>query len=299
MVYCYYLQKKLGILLLTILMIATSSTAYAETIIQNTNDLYYKTLKKKLVNDNHYSQYVGELYSDNRIVFDSKGIGLFFVHNEGTLNYESFANKTSIWRARKYIEKHDQHFTTVEKNFGVDKTVITAIILVETGLGTYMGKRLVINTLSTMAALTDPDIRELLWTSIKDENRISREKFEIKADKKSIWAYNELKAFIKYVNRENLDPYNVYGSYAGAMGIAQFMPSNILSFAKDGNGDGKIDLLNHCDAIASIASYLKHYGWHSDIKGKKARKVLYEYNHSSYYVDILMKISDLLKEENG
>ncbi len=299
MVYCCFFQKKLGILLFTMFMIATSSIAYAETVENNTNDLYFKTLKQKLMKDNYYSPYLNTLYSDKKVVFDSEGIGLFFIHNEGKLNYETFANKTSIWRAGKYLKKHDQHLTDVEKNFGVDKTVITAIILVETGLGTYMGKRLVLNTLSTMAALDDPVVRELLWTSIKDENRISREKFEVKADKKSAWAYDELKAFIKYVNRENLDPYNVYGSYAGAMGIAQFMPSNILNFAKDGNGDGKINLLNHSDAITSIASYLKHYGWHSEIKKHKAQKVLYKYNHSSYYVDILMRISALLKGKNG
>ena len=166
-------------------------------------------------------------------------------------------------------------------------------------MGTYVGKRLVINTLSTMAAIADPEIRNLLWDSIKDENRISRAKFEIKADKKSAWAYDELKAFIKYVNREKLDPYTLYGSYAGAMGIAQFMPTNILKFAKDGNGDGKINLLDHSDAILSVASYLKHYGWHPGIDDAEARKVLFEYNHSSYYVDILMRIFKLLEGKNG
>ena len=259
----------------------------------------FNTLKQRLVDDGFYSPYIDRLYAGKVVDFDSEGIGLFFVHNEGSLNYESFANKTSIWRAKKYLKKHKKHLGNVEKKFGVDKTIITAIILVETGLGTYVGKREVINTLSTMAALSDPDMRQHLWVSIKDDKRLPRERFDAKADSKSAWAYKELKAFIKYVNREKLDPHKVYGSYAGALGIAQFMPTNILSFAKDGNGDGKINLLNHSDAISSIASYLKHYGWHTDIEKDKAQKVLYEYNHSTYYVDILMRISSLLKGKNG
>lgn len=299
MVYSRFVQKKLMVILLILCVAGAGSTLYAETIEQNPNNIYFKSLQDRLGKDGFHQPYLDTLYSNENIAFDSEGIGLFFIHNEGSLNYESFANKTSIWRAGKYLKKHNRHFTKVEKNFGVDKTVITAIILVETGLGTYMGKRRVINTLSTMAAISDPKIRELLWTSIKDEKRISRPKFEVKADKKSAWAYNELKAFITYVNRENLDACEVYGSYAGAMGIAQFMPSNILSFAKDGNGDGRVNLLNHSDAITSIASYLKHYGWHSEIDKNKAEKVLYEYNHSSYYVDILMRISKLLKGKNG
>ena len=87
----------------------------------------------------------------------------------------------------------------------------------------------------------------------------------------------------------------VNGSYAGALGIAQFIPSSIQAFGKDGNNDGCIDLFDHADAIASIAHYLKHYGWHSAIDPKSARKVIYHYNHSSYYVDTVLKITGLLK----
>jgi membrane-bound lytic murein transglycosylase B len=124
-------------------------------------------------------------------------------------------------------------------------------------------------------------------------------KFQAKADRKSAWAYKELKALIRYAEKEKFDTIDIMGSYAGAMGIAQFMPSNALAYAKDGNNDGAIDLFIHADAIASIANYLKQFGWHPEIKKKKAKKVLYAYNHSRYYVDILMKISELLKEQGS
>ena len=79
------------------------------------------------------------------------------------------------------------------------------------------------------------------------------------------------------------------------MGISQFMPSNILIFAEDGDNDGRIDLFTHADAIASVANYLKQNGWRRGIDRKKARKVVWTYNHSDYYVNIIFKISDKLK----
>ena len=100
---------------------------------------------------------------------------------------------------------------------------------------------------------------------------------------------------MQYTEREKIDPSHVRGSYAGALGISQFMPSNILIFAEDGDNDGRIDLFTHADAIASVANYLKRHGWHPGIGKEKAYKVVWSYNHSNYYVDIIFKISDLLK----
>ena len=88
----------------------------------------------------------------------------------------------------------------------------------------------------------------------------------------------------------------VTGSYAGAMGISQFMPSNALKLARDGNGDGRTDLFDHADAISSVASYLKHYGWRPDQSEKQAYKVLLRYNYSRYYANTILKVAGLLAE---
>jgi membrane-bound lytic murein transglycosylase B len=87
----------------------------------------------------------------------------------------------------------------------------------------------------------------------------------------------------------------VPGSIAGAIGYAQFMPSNILAYGKDGNDDGNVDLLNQADSMASIAYFLKRHGWRPGISRKKAEKVIYHYNHSEYYVQAILKIANLLK----
>jgi membrane-bound lytic murein transglycosylase B len=72
------------------------------------------------------------------------------------------------------------------------------------------------------------------------------------------------------------------------------MPSNILKLAVDGDENGKVDLFTHADAIFSVANYLQHHGWKPGLSPEEARKVLFAYNHSTYYVDVLMKLSQSL-----
>lgn len=255
----------------------------------------FEQLKKRLVADGFDEEKINQLYKSTDVFFETRGVTLYFMHSESRLNYNQFTSKKLIKKARKYMDRHKDAFARAEKNFGVDKEVITAIILVETKFGTYLGSKSIINSLSTMAALSDKGPREYLWNRIPSDRRITREKFDKKADQKANWAYKELKAFLTYTERENIEPVDVIGSYAGAMGIAQFMPSNALTIAKDGNDDGQVDLFNHDDAISSIASYLKRYGWKPGIDKDKAYKVVYHYNHSKYYVKTVLKITDLLK----
>ena len=143
-------------------------------------------------------------------------------------------------------------------------------MLVETRLGTYLGESSILNTLSTLAASDSSYVKEKIWDFIPQKRRYKRDKFEEKAIKKSEWAYKELMAYLKFTEKEGIDPFSIKGSYAGAFGISQFMPSNALTLAKDGNNDGKTDLFDTPDAIASIANYLKNYGWKPGISEEDA-----------------------------
>ena len=277
-------------LALAIIFSIQAGMAYAES-----EPGYFTALQKRLIADDFNADLINDIFESSAINFDIDGISAYFRHRESTLNYDQFLSAKSIRSARDYMASHEEKLSKVEKEYNVDKSVITAIMLVETRLGTYVGNRSVINTLATMAALTDPQVRERFWNNLPADVDITREKFKKKADRKSKWAYRELKAFIEYVDSENFDPHDIQGSYAGAMGIAQFMPSNILIFAEDGNGDGRINLFDHGDAIASIANYLKHYGWKPGLSREEAGDVIYHYNHSKYYVNTILKIADKLK----
>jgi membrane-bound lytic murein transglycosylase B len=255
----------------------------------------FETLQKKLKTDGFDPERIDALYQNPKVLFDHRSVSSFFMHSEGRLNYNQFATSKSVRKAKKYQHTYAETLARIEKKYRVDKEVITAIILVETRLGKMLGNSRVLNTLSTMAVLENKDARQDLWRLIPADRRLSREQFEKKADRKSGWAYQELKALLRYAFAEGIDPTTIRGSYAGAMGICQFMPSNINRLAADGNSDGHIDLFNHDDAIASVANYLKHHGWKPGLTRQKAHKVIRRYNNSRPYADTILKVANLLR----
>jgi membrane-bound lytic murein transglycosylase B len=276
------------IVILLLLSIAIDTSAFEEY-------RHFNSLKRRLVADGFEKQNIDNLYKDADVAFADKIAGSYFRHREGKLNYKQFTEKKAISKATAYMAEHNDALAKARKIYGVDESVITAILLVETRLGTYVGANPVVSTLSTIASLENHINRDILWREQLKGHKVSRKKYDRKAVKKARWAYKELKAFLTYTKREGLDPLTVVGSYAGAVGFAQFMPTNILSLGVDGNQDGSVDLFTHPDAIASIANYLKNSGWKPGLDRKKAYKVVWRYNHSRYYVNTVLDISDLLK----
>jgi len=133
-----------------------------------------------------------------------------------------------------FLNKHKTTLSKVEAQYGVPKEYIVAIIGVETVYGANVGKYPVFDTLTTLGF---------------EKNR--RNKFFKK----------QLKHFMRLSQTEKFNPKNVYGSYAGAIGLGQFMPSNYAAYGVDFNGDGRITMQQGQDAIASIANYFKKNGW--------------------------------------
>lgn len=133
-----------------------------------------------------------------------------------------------------YLNKFRSTFKKVEKEYGIPKEYIVAIIGVESAYGKNIGKFPVFDTLTTLSF---------------EENR--RNKFFKK----------QLEEFILLSYKHKVNPKNIKGSYAGAVGLGQFMPSSYKHFGVDFNKDGKVSLQNPQDAIASIANYLKENGW--------------------------------------
>jgi len=259
------------------------------------NSDHFQALQQKLITDGFNSDKITRLYNRPQVFFETDGVTILFTYSEAKVDYDQFANNWSIDKAKKYMHQHREELNRFEKAYGVDSRVITAILLVETGLGKNVGKRSALNSLSSLASLMYPDVRRTIYKQIPEAKRPLQKKFEKSAKRRSKWAYAELKAFLKYAYQEGFDPAQIPGSFAGAMGYAQFMPSNILAYGKDGNDDGTIDLLTHSDSMASIANFLKRHGWKPGISRKKQEKVIYHYNHSDYYVKTILKIAERLK----
>jgi membrane-bound lytic murein transglycosylase B len=159
-----------------------------------------------------------------------------------------------IKQGKDFMRKYRTTFRKVERKYGVPAEYIAAIIGIESAYGKNVGKYPVFDTLATLA-------------------------FE-KSRRNKFFKY-ELEKFILLSYRQNFNPKNVKGSYAGAIGLGQFMPSNYEAYGVDFNNDGKISLQNPIDAIASIANYLKQNGWR---RGEKvATRVSYNGNRFKRY----------------
>lgn len=286
-------DKKFQIFIISLVFIFLGTGASGA--VKKNNNHHFEPLQNKLIQDGFDSEKIKSLYKQPQVKFEADGIILLFTYSESKVNYDQFSNDWSIRRAKKYQEKYKDDLARTEKAYGVDKNVITAILLVESSLGKTLGTRSALNTLSTLASLMYPEARSELYTMIPKAKKTSRKKYEKSATRKSKWAYGELKALLEYADQEGFDPAEMPGSFAGAMGLAQFMPTSVLAYGKDGDNDGTIDLLTHADAMASIANYLKRHGWRPGISRKKAEKVIYHYNHSEYYVKAILKIAKRLE----
>ena len=256
----------------------------------------FGNLPERLIADGVDPNLVRSIYQDSRAKVELEVIAGNLVRSEATLDYGQFLSPYSVNKAARYLMRYSQTLEGAKQGFGVEPEVVVAVLMVETALGTYPGKYLAVNVLSTMAASEDGEIREKVLASLTEEQRNmqSTEVISKRLTKRATRGYRELKALITYVKNNDIDPFSVRGSSEGAIGIPQFLPSNIEYYGRDGDGDGRIDLFNHHDAIASVAFFLQAHRW-GKAQGDKAKKnVLLYYNRSSYYADTVYTLAQRL-----
>jgi membrane-bound lytic murein transglycosylase B len=146
---------------------------------------------------------------------------------------QRIAAGVAFWRA------NEQRLAEAEARWGVPAEIVVGIIGVETYYGRITGNFRVLDALATLAFDFPPGRRD-----------------------RSAFFADELEAFFAWCAREGVDPQEPKGSYAGAMGLPQFMPSSVLRWALDFDGDDHIDLRNSpADVVGSVAHYLASFGW--------------------------------------
>jgi membrane-bound lytic murein transglycosylase B len=178
----------------------------------------------------------------------------------------------------------------------VPEEVVVSIMLVETGLGKNMGSKKAFNVLASMAVTQDLDkIRVFLpYDLLTPANEgYARARCREKAD----WAYHELKSLLRYAEKNKMDPLEIPGSIFGAIGLCQFMPSNISSYGVDTDGDGRIDLFAMDDALHSIGKYLRKHGWKCQMSRKNQHRVVMAYNHSHVYANTVLSVAEKLRSK--
>ncbi|HRQ66012.1 MAG TPA: lytic murein transglycosylase B [Xanthomonadaceae bacterium] len=146
-----------------------------------------------------------------------------------------FMTRKRIEDGVAFLHQHREALAATEARFGVPAEMVVAILGVETSYGGNTGRHLVLDALVTLGFYYPP--RQAFFS-------------------------RELGQLFVLAGEQDLDIASLNGSYAGAMGWGQFMPSSYRAYAKDGDGDGRIDLWNSKpDIFASIANYFRAHGW--------------------------------------
>ncbi|WP_299779834.1 lytic murein transglycosylase [uncultured Roseobacter sp.] len=152
---------------------------------------------------------------------------------------DSAASDTRIRNGKAALRKHRRKLDAIEARFGVEKEVVVAVWGLESAYGEYRGKNDIIQSLATLAY----------------------------DGRRGAFFEEQLIAALKILQNGDTSPRNMTGSWAGAMGHTQFIPTSYLAYAVDFTGDGRRDIWSDdpSDALASTAAYLKRFGW---IKGQ-------------------------------
>lgn len=210
--------------------------------------------------------------------------------------YKGVVTEANARLCREYIKEHEGAFLQAQARYGVPPSIASALLFVETRLGKVLADvpENAFYILASMAVSDDVSfISEWLPKLPGYARRIDW--LDENLRKRSQWAYQEVQALIKHMIRDQIPPSRLPSSIYGAVGLCQFMPSNISTYGADGDGDGAVDLFNPPDAIASLACYLAKHGWKAGIDRAQQHKLLMTYNHSQVYANTILALSDLVE----
>ncbi|WP_187430705.1 hypothetical protein ROLI_000480 [Roseobacter fucihabitans] len=148
---------------------------------------------------------------------------------------DSAASSTRIANGKAALRAHNRKLEAIEKRFGVEKEVVVAVWGLESAYGTFRGKNDIVQSLATLAY----------------------------DGRRGAFFEEQLIAALKILQNGDTSPRNMTGSWAGAMGHTQFIPTSYLDYAVDFTGDGRRDIWSDdpTDALASTAAYLSRFGW--------------------------------------
>ena len=181
-----------------------------------------------------------------------------------------FVKESRIAAGANFYKQNQNLIITVAKKYKVDPFIVVTIAGIESNYGAHHSQFSVFNA---------------LYTQIHEMPRRSK------------WASKELAEFLKYCFNDHLDPQEIGGSYAGAFGYGQFIPSSFTRYSVDFNEDGVRQPYSWPDVLGSIANYLRRNGYTQNSnnydKNGDIWKAIYAYNHADNYV---MAVLELTKE---
>ena len=239
------------------------------------DDLAYQTVSDRLRGSNIPEAYIREAFTHDEIKIH-KEIAEKFARPYEKKTWEVyrkiFVKESRINAGAKFYKENFELIKSVSSEYNVDPFIIVTIAGIESNYGSHHSQYSVFNS---------------LYSQIHD------------MPKRAKWASKELAEFIKYCYNDQLDPQEIGGSYAGAFGFGQFIPSSFNNYSVDFNEDGVRQPYDWPDVLASIANYLRRNGYKPNSKNFDKDgdiwRSIYAYNHANNYVMAVLELRNKIK----
>ena len=209
------------------------------------------------------------------------------------LVYPGVISAENVEKCRAFLEANKPAFDYAERTFGVPRQISVSLLFVETRLGTFLGKEKAFYTLASMASSRRPEAISTYVAQLPGSTAADRQSWiQQRMEQRSDWAYKELVALLKNIRSSGEDALAMPGSIYGAIGLCQFMPTNISHYGADGNGDGVVNLFTVPDAVASLSNYLAQHGWNKAATRAQKQKVIKTYNRIDIYANTILGLAE-------
>ncbi len=262
----------------------------------------FKPVVEKLLKNGADTNFVIRLVNSPKTRFNEKFVRINVNNHLRKLDYSSNYSSYSVKKAQRFIQQNNSILNLCETKYDIPKEVITSVIWVETRFGNILGKNHVPSVYLSTAMANEAEYvernKDRIRKSFEGDSTELKEllaEIESRSDSKANWAIEELLALEKMDSLSSISIDDIEGSWAGAFGISQFLPSSYVKWAVDGTGDGKINLFDLEDAVFSAANYLKTNGWGETTKERRA--AIYHYNNSWEYVNAILMLCHKLNSE--
>ena len=241
------------------------------------DDLAYQTVSDHLRGSNIPEAYIREAFTHDEIKIHKEIAEKFarpYEKKTWKVYRKIFVKDSRIAAGAKFYKENIELIKKVSDEYKVDPFIIVTIAGIESNYGSHHSQYSVFNS---------------LYSQIHD------------MPKRAKWASKELAEFIKYCYNDHLDPQEIGGSYAGAFGFGQFIPSSFNNFSVDFNEDGVRQPYDWPDVLASIANYLRLNGYNPNSnnyeKDGDIWKSIYAYNHANNYVMAVLELRNEIKNQ--
>ncbi len=213
-----------------------------------------------------------------------------------TSNYHGVqVTEEGVKNVQTFLAKNEKVFAQAERDYGVPRRVIASLLWIETRHGENQGSFHVASAYLHLLQAERKPVLNYLQSKATDFNDkvTAKQRKEIKkrTKTKAEWALKELKALEQLYKKNSKLAISLRGSFSGAFGMPQFLPSSYQHWARASKKGGVADLYKPSDAICSVGNYLKQHGW----KWKKQKthiKALMKYNNSRDYAEAILKLAE-------